>query len=126
MELLTNNLIHNAVTEYEEVLEELNKPKKDLVMIASCHLVKKSIGDFLGAYLSEKGAENLVNYDILQMQKDCIKFNKEFEKLDLTSIALLCQPSNSLYTNELDTDRLNRYVATMKQTRDIVIRSLRM
>lgn len=126
MELLTNNLMHNAETEYEEVLEELNRPHKDQVMIASCHLVKKSIGDFMAAFLAEKGAENMVDDDILKMQQACAKFNGEFAKLDLSTIALLCEPSSMIFTNELNSERLQRYVETLKNTRMLVARAIRM
>ena len=124
METLTNKLIDKALTEYEEVLDELNRPKKDLVMIAVCEQVKKSISDFLAAFLAEKGVLDIRKNDILHMQKECAKFDKAFETLHYESIAFLCEDASMVYTNELDNTRLNRYVDTMKKTKEMVFKAL--
>lgn len=122
MEIVSaNSLIDKALKEYHAVLDELNRPQEDLVMVAACELVKRSISDFLAAFLTEKGEEVTDREDILTLQKQCAGFDRSFEELDYSGISCLNEESSMVYTNALEDSRLTRYVDTLKQTKELVL-----
>ena len=124
MELTTANHIEQALKEYDRVKEELNRPQEDLVMIAACELVKKSMTDFLVAFLSEKGMDSFEQQDLLQLQSMCMTFDVRFADLDLSSIACLSEEDSMAYTNDLEDQRLAGYVKTLDRLRDLVLEIL--
>ncbi len=118
------NLLSQALNEYDQVIEELNKPQEDLVMIAACELIKKSIADFLTAFLYEKGVTDVPKDDITALQQACEKIDKEFGQLNLDSITYLSEDSSMVYTHTLEESRLQRYTGTLKKIRELVLRSV--
>ena len=121
MEVLTENHITRALQEYDRVKEELNRPQEDLVMIAACELVKKSITDFLEAFLSESGERSIKKGDILQLQSQCMTLDMRFADLDFSSIACLSEEDSMAYTSVLEDQRLSGYVKTLDRLRDLVL-----
>ncbi|MEM9325884.1 MAG: hypothetical protein AAGA85_09515 [Bacteroidota bacterium] len=121
MEATTENLISKALQEYERVREELNRPQEDLVMIAACELVKKSITDFLEAFLAESGVETFERGDLLQLQSACMTVDLRFADLDFSSIACLSEEDSYAYTNNLEDQRLTGYVNTLERVKDLVL-----
>lgn len=124
MEALTTNYIQQAVEEYDRVMEELNRPKRDLVMIAAIELVMKSTADFLSAYLAEKGILHRDSSDLLHMQQLCASFDPAFADLKFESIATLNDDSNFAYSSELDENSLKRYVETLRRTKELVVQKV--
>jgi hypothetical protein len=113
------SIYKKALHELDIVHEELNRPQEDLVMIAACELVKKSIMDFLTAFLTERGVKSIPD-NILEIQTLCTSYDKRFERLDLSPIACLNEEENSVYTYNREDKNLNDYVRTLDQTKDLV------
>ncbi len=124
MELTTENLLTKALQEYDRVKEELNRPQEDLVMIAACELVKRSISEFLEAFLIEKGIESFEKGNILQLQSLCMTLDMRFADLDYSSIACLSEDDSMAYTSGLEDQRLVKYVQTLDRTKDLVMEIL--
>ncbi|MBV6644887.1 MAG: hypothetical protein KI790_05540 [Cyclobacteriaceae bacterium] len=118
--LKSSNLLQKANQEYDIVMEELNRPQEDLVMIAACELVKNAISDFLEAFLEEEGIKTTQD-DILQMKQKCAAINPQFEQLDYGPIAYLGEEESVLYTSELGSKKLGLYAGTLRETKDLVL-----
>ena len=120
-----DNLLDKALKEFDVVLEELNRPQEDLVMVAACELIKESISDFLTAYLVEKGVLDLPKEDVLALQEECAKIDPAFEALDLTSIPYLEKGSNNMaFMHTIAGNQLQHYTKTLEKTKELVINSL--
>lgn len=122
--IVAEKLVTRALKEYDRVKEELNKPHRDFVMIATCELVKNAISELLAAYLFENDIQNFNRRDLLSMQKQCASIDDRFMGLKLAPIALLCDEESATYTNAIDEERLNRYVLTLEDVKKLVMASL--
>lgn len=124
MQILTSNYIQKAVEKYNVLIEVLNRPKRDMVAIAVVEMIKQSICDFLAAYLAEKGIENMGNDDILALQQACISVDEAFASFNYESIAALIDDENFAFSSELDDEPIQRYVDTLRRTKELVVRSV--
>lgn len=113
--------IDKALMEYDVVMEELNRPQEDLVMIAACELIKKSISDFLIAFLFENGIGTQPDEGILSLQEKCATINPDFDQLDFQSICRLNEDSSMVYTHTLKDSSLQKHIATLNATKELVI-----
>ena len=116
--------IDKALMEYEVVMEELNRPQEDMVMIAACELIKKSIADFLSAFLFEKSITTEPEEDILSLQQKSATVDPAFNQLNLKSICRLNEDSSMVYTHTLKDSSLQQHIATLQATKDLVTRLL--
>ena len=116
--------IDKALMEYDVVMEELHRPQEDLVMIAACELIKKSIADFLAAFLFENDAGTQPDEDILSLQQRSASINPAFDQLDFHSICRLNKDSSMVYTHTLKDSSLQKHIATLNATKELVTRLL--
>ena len=79
-----------ALTEYEVVINELSRPKRDVVMVAACDMIKKSIEDFLRAYLLVHDIE-MKDQDLAGLYKKCLMISDGFRALDMDTILCLIE-----------------------------------
>lgn len=110
-----------ALAEYESVIAELNRPKRDVVMVATCELVKKSVGDFLGAFLlvhgKSEGAASLS-----QLHKTCLTIDPAFKELKLDTILCLDQESTMTCERCLENGWINNCASVMTDTKNLVLK----
>ena len=116
--------IDKALMEYHVVMEELNRPQEDMVMIAACELIKKSISDFLTAFLFEQDISTHPDEDILSLQKKSTTINPDFDQLDFQSICQLNEDSSMVYTHTLKDSSLQKHIATLNATKELVTQLL--
>ncbi len=115
-----DELIGNAIKEYEQVIAEYNKPSEDVVMYATCHIIQKAIVNFLDAFLLSHNEVPLYGKDILSLQQRCAELNKSFMDIDysVTSTVkdLIGEPTG---------DQLYQHIKVLEQTKDLVLKILK-
>lgn len=110
-----------ALTEYESVIAELNRPKRDVVMIATCDLIKKSVGDFLTAYLLTRNIE-VGPEEVKVLYDQCVSQDASFREIELETI--LCLDGESTVTCQrcLENGWINRCEDIMVDTKELVMK----
>ncbi|MCG8388628.1 MAG: hypothetical protein MJA30_23965, partial [Cytophagales bacterium] len=122
---MVNNLLDKALREYDMVMEELNRPQEDLVMIAACELIKESIKDFLTAYLVGKGVLDLPKGDVLALQEECAKIDPVFENLNLNTIPYLKKDTDNMTFMHITAGgQLQKHIQKLEITKELVVSSL--
>ncbi|MCR9252128.1 MAG: hypothetical protein NXI20_17005 [bacterium] len=111
-----DELIDNALAEYDQVMSEYNKPQEDVVMFSTCHIIERAIVNLLDAFLVAHDEVPLYGKDLQGIQKRCVEFDPVFEKLDFTFIYDL-----QVHSDDAQGYVLHDYVKALKETKDLVI-----
>ncbi len=85
MEEKVSNYFSNAIAKLKEANEALNKPEEDVVSFLVCQKSQHAIENYLQGYLLNNGIDPSKFDSIEEMYKECLKLNREFEKVDLNS-----------------------------------------
>ena len=92
MKTLNQNLMHEALHDYEAAKEELNRPEHDVVTHSVCHLTRKSICSMLEAYLSTKNISMPKNETMDRLVIQSIQCNPNLTKFDFNILRCNCLP----------------------------------
>lgn len=122
--IIAESLVHRALREYDQVHEELQRPREDLVLIATFELIRNAISEFLTAYLFEKGVKAYPGDNILHLQAQCTELNKAFAELDLKYISHYSDHQNAMFTQAVDDGRLHKCIRTLDLTKELVLNLL--
>ncbi len=114
-----DELIDNALEEYNQVMSEYNKPQEDVVMYSTCHIIERAIVNLLDAFLVAHDEVPLYGKDLQSLQKRCMEFDPAFGQLDFSFIYDL-----QVHSDDAQGRVLHEYVSALKETKDLVILQL--
>ncbi|GAA3634215.1 HEPN domain-containing protein [Flavivirga jejuensis] len=101
METKAKKIFEDAVEKLNEANKELFRPEEDIVTYSVCKNAQHAIENFLKGYLLKNNIDpsNLKTID--NLYKECVKINKNSEKVNLED--LQCKSSNmgSMYCNKV-------------------------
>ena len=100
MKAKDNKFFDHAVDKLNEANQELYRPEEDMVSFLVCKNSQNAIENYLKGYLLQQGVEpgNYKTIDVLF--EECKKFNKNFEKVDLSDFDCKSQSMDKRSCNE--------------------------
>ncbi len=105
MEEKARVFFETAVQKLKDANEELCRPEEDVVAFMVCKNSHVAIDNFLRGYLIQKGIEQSTDASIDDMYRECIRINKNFDKIDLHGFD--CQ-ADSLESRYSGTEKVSR------------------
>ena len=101
MKAKDNKFFDHAIEKLNEANQELYRPEEDMVSFSVCKNSQYAIENYLKGYLLQQGVEpgNYKTIDILF--EECKKFNKNFEKVDLSDFDCKYQSMDKRSCNEI-------------------------
>ena len=114
-----DEIIDGALEEYNQVIEEYNKPQEDVVMYSTCHIIEQSIVSLLDAFLIAHNEVPLYGKNLESLQKRCVEFAPAFKQLDFSFIYDM-----KVHSDDAQGYVLHDYVRALKETKDLVILEL--
>lgn len=90
-----------AIKKLNEANEELFRPEEDMVTYTVCKNSQFAIESYLKGYLLQNGID-IANFETIEsLYEQCVKINKEFEKIDLSEFECKAHKLDSRYCNEV-------------------------
>ncbi len=101
MKAKDNNFFDHAIEKLNEANQELYRPEEDMVSFLVCKNSQYAIENYLKGYLLQQGVEpgNYKTIDVLF--EECKKFDKNFEKVDLSDFDCKSQSMDERSCNEI-------------------------
>jgi len=101
MKAKDNKFFDHAIEKLNEANHELYRPEEDMVSFLVCKNSQHAIENYLKGYLLQQGVEpgNYKTIDVLF--EECKKFNKNFEKVDLSEFDCKSQSKDDISCNEI-------------------------
>ena len=110
----------NCYLSYAE--RELNHPQEDVVTYCACHFTRKSVTDFLKAFLSEKGKNVEAAETLEELYARCMKLEPGFEAIDISCFACKCDNTeDEKYC--LSVNHINKCYTKAKEIKGMVLGS---
>jgi len=97
----TNKFFEDAINKLKVANAELNKPEKDVVTYSVCKNSQLAIENYLKGYLLQNGIEASNYKTIDSLYEQCVKINKNFEKVDLSDLRCQSHKIDSTFCNEV-------------------------
>jgi HEPN domain-containing protein len=101
MKAKDNKFFDHAIEKLNDANKELYRPEEDMVSFLVCKNSQHAIENYLKGYLLQQGVEpgNYKTIDVLF--EECKKFNKNFEKVDLSEFDCKAQSKDDISCNEI-------------------------
>ena len=101
MKAKDNKFFDHAIEKLNEANQELYRPEEDMVSFSVCKNSQYAIENYLKGYLLQKGVEpeNYKSIDVLF--EECKKFNKNFERVELSDLDCKAQSMDKRSCNEI-------------------------
>jgi len=101
MKAKDNKFFDHAIEKLNEANQELYRPEEDMVSFLVCKNSQYAIENYLKGYLLQQGVEpgNYKTIDVLF--EECKKFNKNFEKVNLSEFDCKAQSMDERNCNEI-------------------------
>jgi len=101
MKAKDNKFFDHAIEKLNEANQELYRPEEDMVSFLVCKNSQHAIENYLKGYLLQQGVEpgNYKTIDVLF--EECKKFNKNFEKVDLSEFDCKSRSKDDISCNEI-------------------------
>lgn len=91
----------NAAQKLNKANKELFKPEEDVVSYLVCKNSQYAIEHYLKGYLIKSGIDTSHFKTINSLYEQCIRVNKNFEKIDLSDFECKSHHFNSTYCNKV-------------------------
>lgn len=92
----------DAAAKLKEANKELYKPAEDVVSFLVCQKSQHAIENYLKGYLLKNGIDPSGFDSIESMYHECLKLNKEFEKVDLSDFTCNYIDTDMAYCNDIN------------------------
>ncbi len=101
MEKRAKKLFVEAVDKLNKANKELYRPKEDIDSYSVCKNSQRAIENYLKGYLLKSGMDPSSFKTIKSLYDQCVKVNKNFEKIDLYGFECKSFTSGDIYCNEV-------------------------
>ena len=91
----------NAAQKLNQANKELFKPEEDVVAYLVCKNSQYAIENYLKGYLIKSGIDTSSFKTINSLYEQCVKVNKNFEKVDLSDFECKSHNLDSVYCNKV-------------------------
>lgn len=100
MENKEGKFFEDAMTNLKEANEALLKPEEDVVSYLVCQKSQHAIENYLKGYLVKNDIDPSQFDSIESMYHECVRLNKEFEKVDLNNFTCTYIDQDMAYCNQ--------------------------
>ena len=114
-------LLKKAIEECDAIYEEYCRPKRDIVMIAECDMIKDAISLLLKAYLHNNGVTNYESSNLSELLTQCTAVDRAFNELNLESISELDDESRMARNLASEDGLLIKCMNTLQQSRQLIL-----
>lgn len=122
MEIIVNNLINEALHYLDYAEGELCRPEEDVVTYCACHFTRKSINDFLRAYLLNRKKSTSDAETLDDLFTRCSKLEPKFRDIDLSCFGCINVHNNVCDEKFcLSVDHVNTCYARANEIKDMVL-----
>ena len=101
METKAKKLFEEAVDKLNKANKELYRPEEDIVSYSVCKNSQRAIENYLKGYLLKSGIDPTSFKTIKSLYDQCVKVNKNFEKIDLSDFECKSFNTDDVYCNEV-------------------------
>ena len=101
METKAKKLFEDAVDKLNKANKELYRPEEDIVSYSVCKNSQRAIENYLKGYLLKSGIDPTSFKTIKSLYDQCVKVNKNFEKIDLSDFECKSFNTDDVYCNEV-------------------------
>ena len=102
MENDVRKFFDDATAKLKEANQELNRPEEDVVSWLVCQNAQHAIENYLKGYLLKNNVDPSGFDSIESMYHECLKLNKEFEKVDLNDFTCTYAHDDMAYCNDFN------------------------
>ena len=88
--MLTNSTFDRAQASYEFALNELMRPKEDVVLLSACHAVKNAIRGYLIGFLETNKVAFSADENIESLMSRCLMEDVNFIQFDTNTLKCKC------------------------------------
>ncbi len=96
-----NKFFEDAINKLKVANEELNRPEEDVITYSVCKNSQLAIENYLKGYLTQNGIEASNYKTIDSLYDECVKVNKNFEKVNLSDLRCRSHIIDSTFCNEV-------------------------
>jgi len=125
METKNDQLIHDISSSHLMIVDELARPKGDVVGISVCGATKHTITNVLRLYLSSNNIPIPELHSADDLMAVCIEWNPAFKQFDTTVLACRCEPSHDATTYCLGEESIYSCYDLLNQLKAFVFEELK-
>ncbi|MCX6312451.1 MAG: hypothetical protein NT084_12540, partial [Bacteroidetes bacterium] len=92
----SNSKFDQAQANYEFAINELMRPKEDVVLLSACHSVKKSIRGYLTGFLETNKVTFSPEESIESLMSRCLKEDANFVQFDMNTVKCKCDDGDCI------------------------------